>query len=213
MNKQYYEGSGQYRPITAWGYVGYSILFCIPVIGWIIWIVFMFSSKNINRRSYARSFFCRILLGLIFAVAFAALVHFNIGGLRTIARQWNNPYYNELIEQFDALMPNTSVPKNPIQDTASASSGDVAGVRKDVKDAIDGYEAFFKEYVDFMKEYSKSSNPMSMMEDYTKMLAKYSDMMEQWEQFDKEYTMNDAELKYYADVTTRINKTLLDVMK
>ena len=55
----------KYRPIGAWGYFGYNILFSLPVVGFICLLVFCFSDSNINRRSYARSFFCATLLALI----------------------------------------------------------------------------------------------------------------------------------------------------
>ena len=55
----------KYRPLTAWGYLGYSILFAIPLIGFICLIVFSFSSSNINRRSFARSYFCVMIFALI----------------------------------------------------------------------------------------------------------------------------------------------------
>lgn len=43
------------KPISMWGYVGYSLLFMIPCIGFIIMLVFAFGgSKNINLRNYAR---------------------------------------------------------------------------------------------------------------------------------------------------------------
>lgn len=63
----------KYRPIGAWHYFGYSILFAIPLIGWIFLIVFAFSDKNINRRSFARSFFCAYLLVLIVAAVLLVL--------------------------------------------------------------------------------------------------------------------------------------------
>lgn len=56
------------RPISAWGYVGYQILFSIPLIGFILLIVFSFSDSNINRRNFARSYFAIFLLGIIFAL-------------------------------------------------------------------------------------------------------------------------------------------------
>lgn len=56
----------QYKPISAWGYFGYNILFSIPLVGLICLIVFSFDSSNINRRSYARSFFIIYVLIAIF---------------------------------------------------------------------------------------------------------------------------------------------------
>ncbi len=75
----------KYRPLGAWAYFGYSILFAIPLIGFIFLIVFSFSSGNINRRSFARSYFCIYIViavlvliaifafGLNFAVLFESL--------------------------------------------------------------------------------------------------------------------------------------------
>lgn len=55
----------KYRPMGAWEYFGYSILYAIPLIGFIMLIVFACSGSNIARRSHARSYFCFMLLGLI----------------------------------------------------------------------------------------------------------------------------------------------------
>ena len=47
----------QYEPISMWGYLGYSILFAIPILGIIMILVFSFSKdENINVRNYARSY-------------------------------------------------------------------------------------------------------------------------------------------------------------
>ena len=55
----------EYRPLGAWAYVGYNFLFAIPFIGFILLIVFALSKDNINRRNYARSYFCTWLLAFI----------------------------------------------------------------------------------------------------------------------------------------------------
>jgi len=57
-----------YKPLSAWAYVGYQLLFSIPLIGFILLIVFSFSEDNINRRNYARSYFCTLLITLAIAV-------------------------------------------------------------------------------------------------------------------------------------------------
>lgn len=72
MSKLLYEGEEQYRPLTAWGYVGYTLLFSIPLVGLVLIIVFALSDNNINRRNYARSYLCWMLIAvilIIFAVA------------------------------------------------------------------------------------------------------------------------------------------------
>lgn len=58
----------QYKPISAWGYVGYQILFSIPLVGFILLIVFSVSDTNINRRNFARSYFCVLLLSILIMV-------------------------------------------------------------------------------------------------------------------------------------------------
>lgn len=55
----------KYRPLGAWAYFGYSLLFALPIVGFICLIVFAFNSGNIIRRSYARSFFCGLLIAAI----------------------------------------------------------------------------------------------------------------------------------------------------
>lgn len=58
----------QYKPLSPWAYFGYTILFSIPLVGLILLIVFSFSGDNINRRNFARSYFCSLALALIIIV-------------------------------------------------------------------------------------------------------------------------------------------------
>ena len=46
----------QYRLLSPWAYVGYGRLFTLPVIGWILAIVFALNDDNLNRRNFARGF-------------------------------------------------------------------------------------------------------------------------------------------------------------
>jgi len=55
----------QLRPLSPWAYLGLQILFSVPVIGFIFLIIFSISSGNINRRNFARSYFCILLICLI----------------------------------------------------------------------------------------------------------------------------------------------------
>lgn len=57
-----------YKPLSAWAYFGYQLLFAIPLVGFILLIVFSFNDENINRRNFARSYFCSLLIGTIIAV-------------------------------------------------------------------------------------------------------------------------------------------------
>jgi len=65
----------EYRPISMWGYFGYEILFSIPVIGFICLIVMALGARNVNKKNFARSYFCYTIIVcvvalLIFAIAF-----------------------------------------------------------------------------------------------------------------------------------------------
>lgn len=67
MDKYGYGGPERFRPLSPWAYLGYTILFAIPLVGFICLIVFSLSDTNINRRNFARSFFCSLVLSLIIA--------------------------------------------------------------------------------------------------------------------------------------------------
>lgn len=58
----------EYTPVSAWGYFWYNILFSIPVVGFIFLLVFSLSNGNLNRRNYARSYFCALLVAAIIAI-------------------------------------------------------------------------------------------------------------------------------------------------
>lgn len=58
----------QYRPLSAWAYFGYGILFNIPVIGFILLIIFSLDNSNINRRNYARSYWCLYIILIILLI-------------------------------------------------------------------------------------------------------------------------------------------------
>lgn len=66
--------SPKYRPIGAWGYFGYTLLFSLPIIGFIAWLICACSGSNINRRSFARSYFCAFLIGLIIALVALTII-------------------------------------------------------------------------------------------------------------------------------------------
>jgi len=83
----------QYKPISAWGYFGLGILFAIPIVGLVFLIVFSFNNNNINRRNYARSFFCMLLLVAILAVIAVILVLVLGVRLESIFSSFDPRYY------------------------------------------------------------------------------------------------------------------------
>ena len=58
----------RYTPISMWGYFGYNILFGLPIIGFIILIVFALGHHNVNVKNYARSFFCGFISVIILSL-------------------------------------------------------------------------------------------------------------------------------------------------
>lgn len=83
----------------------------------------------------------------------------------------------------------------------SSKSSD--GVTPEFKKAMDSYEEFFDEYIDFMKRYSESDNPLGMMDEYSEYLSKYSETMQALNDMEsKEVT--EADSLYFIEVQTRI---------
>ncbi len=65
----------QYKVLGPWSYLGLQILFAIPLVGLIFLIIFSFSDRNLNRRNFARSYWCgcivvtiAILLSILFII-------------------------------------------------------------------------------------------------------------------------------------------------
>lgn len=59
------------KPISMWGYLGYEILFALPVIGLICLLIFSFGgNKNRNVQNFARSYFCMLIVYTILVIVF-----------------------------------------------------------------------------------------------------------------------------------------------
>ena len=76
----------EYQPISMWGYFGYELLFAIPVIGFILLIVFCFAPANVNVKNFARSYFCLFIVAaivlLILGLATGGLAYITAMGSR-----------------------------------------------------------------------------------------------------------------------------------
>lgn len=57
-----------YKPLGAWAYFRYGILFNIPVVGFVLLIIFSLDNSNINRRNYARSYWCLYIIIFVLIV-------------------------------------------------------------------------------------------------------------------------------------------------
>lgn len=77
----------QYRPLGAWAYFGLTILFAIPILGFIFQVVFALSNSNINRRSFARSFFCIYIVAIAVVLIVVVVGGAGLGALSGILGQ------------------------------------------------------------------------------------------------------------------------------
>lgn len=90
------------------------------------------------------------------------------------------------------------------------SSELVDGMRPEFKEALDSYEAFFNEYCEFMEKYAENPTDLELVVEYADYMTQYADTVSKMENLD-DGTMNDAETKYYIEVTGRITQKLLEV--
>lgn len=76
----------EYKPISMWGYFGYEILFSIPVVGFILLLVFAFGgTQNINLKNFARSYFCFLIIAVVLLIIIVAIA----GGLAATSSVMN----------------------------------------------------------------------------------------------------------------------------
>ena len=62
-----------YEPIGMWGYFGYQLLFAIPLIGWVLCVMFALTARNYNLRNFARSQFCYLIIAIVLFCLLAGL--------------------------------------------------------------------------------------------------------------------------------------------
>lgn len=100
--------------------------------------------------------------------------------------------------------------KEPEETKEKQDENLVDGMRPEFKEAMDSYEEFYKEYCDVLKKYSSNPTDLSILTEYTKLTEQSVEMSEKFEAWD-EGEMNDAELKYYLEVSGRVTQMLLEV--
>ena len=62
------------KPLSPWAYYGLQLLFAIPLVGFICLIVFSLDNGNINRRNFARSYWCNLLITLAVVIVITVLL-------------------------------------------------------------------------------------------------------------------------------------------
>ena len=73
------------NPLSPWSYFGLEILYSIPIVGFIFLIIHAIGAKNINKRNFARSYFCfvivvAIIIGVILLIGGGTSVITNLFG-------------------------------------------------------------------------------------------------------------------------------------
>lgn len=64
----------RYAPVSTKTFFYHKMLYSIPVIGWILCLVFAFTQKNVNKRNFARASLIGLLIGLVMLILVAILV-------------------------------------------------------------------------------------------------------------------------------------------
>ena len=71
-------------PLSPWTYFGLQLLFSVPVVGFIFLIIFSCKSDNINRRNFARSYWCSWIIVAVILVIVLILAAIMGVGMSTI---------------------------------------------------------------------------------------------------------------------------------
>ena len=83
-----------------------------------------------------------------------------------------------------------------------------AGMRPEIKEAIDAYDDFMNTYCDFIESFDKSD--FAMLAKYAELVSQYSEIQEQFDTLGNA-DLNEAELAYYTEVSLRCSARLLEV--
>lgn len=62
------------EPLSAWSYFWLKVLFSVPIVGFVFLMIFTFHGGNLNRRSFARSYWCGLLVTVIVLSVMAIIV-------------------------------------------------------------------------------------------------------------------------------------------
>lgn len=103
--------------------------------------------------------------------------------------------------------PTEEVAPSKINETSATTDG----LRSDFKAAMDAYEAFFDEYISFMEDYKENPTDISLLTKYVDMLTKMEEMEKKFDEWENE-DLNSEEMKYYLEVTVRVEKKLIDII-
>ena len=112
-------------------------------------------------------------------------------------------------EQYNSAPIKQSTTESEPEETKSPSTP--VGLRNEFKAAMDAYESFFDEYCEFMEAYKENPTNLSLLSNYADMLVKLDDVQKKFDAW-KDSDLNSVEMKYYLEVSARIEKKLLDLV-
>ncbi len=92
-----------------------------------------------------------------------------------------------------------------------SDNGEASGVSKELKEFLDGYEAFVDEYVEFMKQYQKNPTDLTLLLKYAAIMKKYADFEKALENYDSN-KMSVTDSAYYLEVITRCTQKMIGVI-
>ena len=95
-------------------------------------------------------------------------------------------------------------------DDKADNTSNNSGLDPKFKAAMDSYEAVMDEYIAFMKKFNANPNDVTLLANYASYAQKYAEAAQAFAKWEDE-DLNDAEVAYYIDVQTRVNKKLLEV--
>ena len=208
MNKYGYSGDPRFKPVSAWGYLGYTVLFCIPVIGLLLLIVFAFSKKNINRRNFARSFFCALLITILVTVALVATGALGKGKWLQSLLSDGNPITSQINSIINLVLPGgisgTQTDWTAGETVTAEINGKSIQVHQRFKKTMDEYKSAYDEYIKL------AENPSTLQ--YFKMLARFGSVSQAIDAID-ETQLSDGDYAYYVYIMSQINRNLIRAAK
>ena len=57
--------NGDTTPLSPWAYFWLDILYAIPIVGFVFLLIHAIGANNVNKRNFARSYFCVLVIILI----------------------------------------------------------------------------------------------------------------------------------------------------
>ena len=204
-----YENPGRRKKRhTFWWILGWLIIFPVPL------TILMLRNRKLNA-------------GLRIVIILAGWTAFAMIGLRGGAERMTQPSASAPAQVTERSRPEsvarptdlpvTAVPAAPAEEPeepaeepaeATPEAAPDSGVTPEFKTAMDSYEAFFDEYVEFMESLSESPDDITLLMQYAGFMSRFASTMEALDAID-ETALSPADDAYYIEVMARIDMKLL----